>query len=129
LIMLERLLDSVILIDHFNDIAEASTFIVGLDPGKTAISVITYAEILVGFEDEAADEAKALLNHYEILSIDTLIAEKAVELRRRYGWKLPDAFQAALALHHRLKLCTRNTKDFNPRKHTFVEVPYRLKSP
>ena len=127
--MLERLLDSVILIDHFNDIAEASTFIVGLDPGKTAISVTTYAEILVGFEDEAADEAKALLNHYEILSIDTLIAEKAAELRRRYGWKLPDAFQAALALHHRLKLCTRNTKDFNPSKHTFVEVPYKLKSP
>ena len=45
--MLERLLDSVILIDHFNDIEEASTFIAGLDPGKTAISVISYAEILV----------------------------------------------------------------------------------
>ena len=126
--MLERLLDSVILIDHFNDIAEASTFIVGLDPGKTAISVITYAEILVGFEEETAEEAKVLLNHYEIFSIDALIAEKAAELRRRYGWKLPDAFQAALALHHRLKLCTRNTKDFNPKKHSFVEVPYKLKS-
>jgi hypothetical protein len=47
LIMLERLLDSVILIHHFNDIEEASTFIAGLDPGKTAISVISYAEILV----------------------------------------------------------------------------------
>jgi predicted nucleic acid-binding protein len=127
--MLERLLDSVILIDHFNDIAEASTFIAGLDPGKTAISVITYAEILVGFEVETAEEAKALLNHYEILSIDTLIAERTAELRRRYGWKLPDAFQAALALHHRLRLCTRNTKDFNPKKHSFVEVPYKLKSP
>jgi hypothetical protein len=127
--MLERLLDSVILIDHLNGIAEASTFIAGLDPGKTAISVITYAEILVGFEDETAEEAKALLNHYEILSIDTPIAEKAAELRRRYGWKLPDAFQAALALHHRLKLCTRNTKDFNPKKQSFVEVPYKLKSP
>ena len=127
--MLERLLDSVILIDHFNDIAEASTFIAGLDPGKTAISVITYAEILVGFQDEDAEDAKALLNHYEILSIDTVIAEKTAELRRRYGWKLPDAFQAALALHHRLRLCTRNTKDFNPKKHSFVEVPYRLKSP
>ena len=127
--MLERLLDSVILIDHFNDIAEASTFIAGLDPGKTAISVISYAEILVGFEEEAIEEAKALLNHYEILSIDTLIAEKAAELRRRYGWKLPDAFQAALALHHRLKLCTRNTKDFNAKKLSFVEVPYKLKSP
>jgi predicted nucleic acid-binding protein len=126
--MLERLLDSVILIDHFNDIDEASTFIDSLDPSKTAISVITYAEILVGFEDRSAEEAKALLNHYEILSIDTLIAEKTAELRRRYGWKLPDAFQAALAIHHRLKFCTRNTKDFNPKKHSFVEVPYKLKS-
>jgi hypothetical protein len=27
---------------------------------------------------------------------DTLIAEKAAELRRPYGWKLPDAFQAAI---------------------------------
>ena len=81
--MLERLLDSVILIDHFNDISEASTFIAGLNPVKTAISVITYAEILVGFEDEAAIKAKALLNHYEVLGIDTPIAEKAAELRRR----------------------------------------------
>jgi hypothetical protein len=127
--MLERLLDSVILIDHFNGIAQASTFIAGLDPGKTAISVITYAEILVGFEDETAGEAKALLNHYEILGVDVPVAEKTAELRRRYGWKLPDAFQAALALHHRLRLCTRNTKDFNPRKHSFVEVPYKLKHP
>ncbi len=126
--MLDRLLDSVILIDHFNEIPEASTFIAGLNPTKTAISVITYAEILVGFEDENADKAKALLNHYEILSIDTLIAEKAAGLRRRYGWKLPDAFQAALAIQHRLTFCTRDTKDFNPKKHSFVEIPYKLKS-
>ncbi|MCJ7785513.1 MAG: PIN domain-containing protein [Desulfobacterales bacterium] len=126
--MLERLLDSVILIDHFNNISEASTFIAGLDPAKTAMSVISYAEILVGFENETVEKAKALLNHYEVLTIDTSVAEKAAELRRRYGWKLPDAFQAALALHHHLRLCTRNTKDFDPRKHSFVEVPYKLKS-
>jgi predicted nucleic acid-binding protein len=126
--MLERLLDSVILIDHFNNISEASTFIANLDPAKTAMSVISYAEILLGFENETVEKAKALLNHYEVLTIDTPIAEKAAELRRRYGWKLPDAFQAALALHHHLRLCTRNTKDFDPRKHSFVEVPYELKS-
>jgi predicted nucleic acid-binding protein len=126
--MLERLLDSVILIDHFNNISEASTFIAGLDPVKTAISVISYAEILVGFENETVEKPKALLNHYEVLTIDTSVAEKAAELRRRYGWKLPDAFQAALALHHHLRLCTRNTKDFDPRKYSFVEVPYELKS-
>jgi predicted nucleic acid-binding protein len=126
--MLERLLDSVILIDHFNDISEASRFVAALDPRKTAISVISYAEILVGFvENEAVGKAKALLDHYEILSLDASIAEKAAELRRRYGWKLPDAFQAALAVHHHLKLCTRNTKDFDPRKHPFVEIPYQLK--
>jgi len=124
----ERLLDSVILIDHFNSIPAASTFVAGLNPAETAISVITYAEILVGFEDEAAEKAKALMAHYEILNLDKAIAEKAAALRRRYGWKLPDAFQAALAIYHHLRLCTRNTKDFNPSKHSFVEIPYELKS-
>jgi hypothetical protein len=124
--MLERLLDSVILIDHFNNISVASTFIADLNPAKTAISVISYAEMLVGFDDEAAEKAKALLAHYEILNIDKAIAEKAAALRRRYGWKLPDAFQAALALFHHLRLCTRNTKDFDPQKHSFVEIPYEL---
>ena len=122
--MPKRLLDSVILIDHFNGISQASSFIHSLDPAKTAISVITYAEILVGFEDETVEKAKALLFHYELFSIDKAIAEKAAALRRTYGWKLPDAFQAALALTHHLRLCTRNTKDFDPQKHTFVEVPY-----
>jgi len=124
--MLERLLDSVILIDHFNGVPIATAFISSIDPRKTAISVISYAEILVGLNDEGATKAKSLLNHYEILSIDPSIAEKAAELRRRYGWKLPDAFQAALALSYQIKLCTRNTKDFKPERHSFVEIPYQL---
>jgi len=124
--MLERLLDSMILIDHFNGIPKATGFISRLDPSRTAISVITYAEILVGFEEGTAREVNALLNQYHLLIIDEPIAERAAELRRRFRWKLPDAFQAALALHHHLKLCTRNTKEFNPKKHSFVEVPYEL---
>ena len=32
--MIERLLDSVILIDHFNGIPEATRFISGLDPDR-----------------------------------------------------------------------------------------------
>ena len=122
--MPERLLDTVILIDHFNGISQASAFVLGLNPANTAISVITYAEILVGFEDGTEEKVKALLSHYELLSIDRAIAEKAAALRRAYGWKLPDAFQAALALTHHLRLCTRNTKDFDPKEHAFVEVPY-----
>jgi predicted nucleic acid-binding protein len=120
------LLDSVILIDHFNGVAPASALVFSLDPAKTAISVITYAEILVGLEGEAAEKAKALLSHYEQLGIDGDIAERAALLRRAHGWKLPDAFQAALALAHNLLLYTRNTKDFNPKEHGFVVVPYVL---
>ena len=125
--MLEMLLDSVILIDHFNDEKKATRFISQLDPNRAAISVITRAEILVGFDaGEELEKTKFFLDQYTLLDIDKEIADKAAELRRKFGWKLPDAFQAALAVNYRLKLATRNTKDFNPRKHAFVKIPYRL---
>jgi predicted nucleic acid-binding protein len=124
--MLERLLDSVILIDHFNGITPATRFLTALDPDSTAISVSTLAEILVGLDIEATGKVRPLLEQFRILSIDPPVAEKAADLRRRFGWKLPDAFQAALALHHHIRLVTRNTRDFNPRKHSFVEVPYKV---
>jgi predicted nucleic acid-binding protein len=122
--MLDRLLDSVILIDHFNGITAASEYLAGLASTRTAISVITRAEILVGFEKTAAERAKELLDEFQLLGIDGGTADRAAELRRNFGWKLPDAFQAALALQYNIKLVTRNTKDFDPKKHRFVEVPY-----
>ena len=125
--MPEMLLDSVILVDHFNNIKKATRFIADLDPNEAAISVITRAESLIGFEiEEALEKAKFLLDRYTLLIIDREIADSTAELRRAFGWKLPDVFQAALALHHKLKFATRNTEEFNPRKHTFVEIPYRL---
>ena len=125
--MIEWLLDSVILIDHFNNKKKATRFLSGLDPNKTAISVITRAEILVGFEGEKEREkAKFLLDQFTLLIIDKEVADKAAELRRKFGWKLPDALQSAIALNHKIKLATRNTKDFNPGKHTFVKIPYHL---
>ena len=67
-----------------------------------------------------------LLDQYILLNLDKTAADTAARLRKEEGWKLPDAFQAALAQLHNTKLCTRNTSDFNPKKHTFVEVPYTL---
>ncbi len=55
--MLERLLDSVILIDHFNSVPQATEFILALDPEKTAISVISYAEIMTGLDEEGGAES------------------------------------------------------------------------
>ena len=124
--MLERLLDSVILIDHLNGVPQATEFILALDPETTAISVISYAEILTGLDEEGGRKARPLLQSFKMLEIDAAVAEKAAVLRRQHGWKLPDAFQVAIAILHDVKLYTRNTKDFNPQKHSFVEIPYIL---
>ena len=125
--MLKKLLDSVILIDHFNSVPQATKFILALDPEETAISVISYAEILTGLDEAGGLKARPLLQSFEMLEIDAVVAETAAVLRRQYGWKLPDAFQAAIAIIHDIKLCTRNTKDFNPQKHSFAEIPYTYK--
>ena len=124
--VIERLIDSVILIDHLNGIEKATRFIAKLDPLETAISVITRAEILTGLDEDQQAEVISLLDQYQLLIINKPIADLAANLRRKYGWKLPDAFQAALAQNHKVKLSTRNTKDFNPQKHDFVEIPYTV---
>jgi predicted nucleic acid-binding protein len=122
--MIKRLLDSVILIDHLNGIDKATRFILKLQPEQTAISVITRAEILAGLEEEDKKVVVELLDQYKLLIIDQSVADMAADLRRVHRWKLPDAFQAALALHHKIKLTTRNTKDFDPKKVDFIEIPY-----
>ncbi len=122
---MKQLLDSVVLIDHFNGVAEATEYLSGC-AGDTAISVITRAEVLAGFDRPAARKAKRLLDAFPTLDIDQPVADLAAALRRQHGWKLPDAFQAALAQQHGLKLVTRNVRDFPPKRFGFVVVPYIL---
>ena len=124
--MIERLIDSVILIDHLNGIDKATNFVFRLDPDKTAISVITRAEILVGIDETQEVFVKSFLDQYRLLIIDRTISDLCAKLRKEHGWKLPDAFQAALAQHHKIKLTTRNTKDFDPKKLDFIEIPYSI---
>lgn len=120
------LLDSVILIDHFNGIEQATAYVDGLGE-EACISVVTRAEVLVGFsKGETLRRARSVLDALPLLSIVRSDADKAARLRRRYGWKLPDAFQAALAQRHGLTLATRNTRDFDPDVHAFVDIPYRV---
>ena len=119
------LADSVILIDHFNGRAAATEYLSQMQ-GKIAISVITRAEVLAGFEGKERQLARRLLDRLPTLIIDRTIADRAATLRRRYRWKMPDALQAAVATHHKLKLATRDTDDFPPRRYRFVVVPYTL---
>jgi len=124
--VVEFLLDSVILIDHFNDISPATTYLREVED-NAAISVVTRAEVLTGFDADSREE-KELLDEFPLLEITKPVADLAAVLRREHGWKLPDAFQAAVAQHHDLKLATRNTRDFPPARHGFVVVPYALEA-
>ena len=120
-----RLLDSVILIDHFNGIDAATRFIASEHQG-IALSPITRAEVLTGFDEDVLPSARGLLDRFPTLPVTATEADLAASLRRSEGWRLPDALQAALALTHGLRLVTRNTKDFPSTRYDFVEVPYTV---
>lgn len=119
------LLDSVIVIDHLNGI-DAATRYLAEHGSDCALSVITRAEVLAGFDDAHATLAQELLDLFPALPITTEIADLAARLRRSERWKLPDALQAAVAMHHALVLVTRNTRDFRSAGALTVVVPYAL---
>ncbi len=120
------LLDSAVLIDHLRGIAPASAWLRGLREGEAVISVITRAEVLAGGADGEVLAAFELCEQFACLPLTKETADQAADLRRTNGWKLPDAFQAALAIDHGLKLVTRNSKDFSEKKHAFALIPYKL---
>lgn len=122
---MKLLLDSVILIDHFNGVTAATRYLADHHT-DAAISVNTRAEVLTGFEPRTAAKAVQFLDCFRTLAIDQATADLAATLRREHGWKLPDAFQAAIAQQRGLKLVTRNQRDFPPQRHRFVIIPYHL---
>lgn len=119
------LIDSVIVIDHLNGI-EAATEFLRSTGAEGMLSVITRAEVLSGVARADLPLVKRLLDRFQTLEITAAVGNRAARLRRRNGWKLPDALQAALAIEHRLLLATRNTRDFAPKRFRFVRIPYRV---
>lgn len=121
------LLDSVILIDRLNHIPQAEAFITK-HHRTTHISVITRSEVLVGCNERVFHTVERMLDFFPTLTVTASVADSAALLRQRYGWKLPDALQAAIALEHDLLLVTRNDKDFDAKQLDFVLTPYTLET-
>lgn len=103
----------------------AATSYLSAHQSEAAVSVITRAEVLTGFEARAARKAARFLDCFPTLGIDQATADLGAVLRRKHG-RLPDAFQAAIARQHGLRLVTRNSRDFPPERHRFVVIPYRV---
>ena len=119
------LLDSVIVIDHFNGVRPATEFLAE-NGSDCALSVITRAESLAGLDTATEPLALKLLDAFPTLPITREIADRAARLRRTERWKLPDALQAAVAIQHGLALVTRDTGDFKAAGELKVLIPYRL---
>ena len=120
------LFDSVILIDILNTKPQAKKWLSSVQEDRIAISVVTMSEVLVGTKDNEISVVMDALGRLPCLPIVVSTAELAAKLRQQYRFKLLDAYQAALAIEHKLTLVTRNTKDFNPKIHPFVKIPYSL---
>jgi len=101
------LVDSVIMIDHFNGMPAATEYLSDMQ-GKLAISIITRAEVLTGFEGKDWQLARCR-------SRGNTTAPKSLEDTRCFASRTCGVSQ--------IKLATRDTDDFPPKRYCFVIVP------
>ena len=108
------LLDTCILIDYLNGIPPAAD-IVKEYTGSSAISVITWMEVMVGafrLDHEKQQMTRRFLARFTPLPVGEAVAELAAAIRAQRGIKLPDAIIDATAQVENRLLFTRNVKDF-----------------
>ncbi|MBT2795364.1 type II toxin-antitoxin system VapC family toxin [Paraburkholderia strydomiana] len=121
--MVKALFDTNILIDYLNGVGAAKKELARYE--YRAISAITWMEVLVGASAEEDAAIRAWLDSFDVIAVDSAIANRAVEIRRTKKIRLPDAIVWASAQVHSLLLVSRNTKDF-PADEPGVRVPYKI---
>lgn len=83
-----------------------------LPDGEYAISVITEMELLSypPLDAESERNVRAFISSIERIGLSDEIIQSAIDLRRRYGLKLPDAIIASTACVSAARLLTNDTK-------------------
>ncbi|KWE19089.1 twitching motility protein PilT [Burkholderia cepacia] len=121
--MVKALFDTNILIDYLGGVESARAELGRYD--YRAISTISWMEVLAG--TSAQDEApiRAWLSSFDVIALDSPVANRAVAIRKERRIRLPDAIVWASAQVNGLLLVSRNTKDF-PATEPGVRVPYKL---
>ena len=104
--MADLLVDTDVFIDHLKGVARLPR-----RQSNLAYSIVTRAELFAGPEHQLP-VARRLLGSLEEVPVDRRIAERAGEIRRDAGIRLPDALIAATALVRELPLRTRNRDVF-----------------
>jgi predicted nucleic acid-binding protein len=122
------LLDTNILIYYFADEIPPKELETIEDIFKTSfyISVITRIEFL-GWKkhtEKGYEKAKEFISFSKVIYLTKKIADKAINIRREYRIKLPDAVIAATASSKNLTLVTRNDDDFRDIQYLEIYNPF-----
>lgn len=122
------LLDTNILIYYFADEIPPKELETIEDIFKTSfyISVITRIEFL-GWKkhtEKGYEKAKEFISFSKVIYLTKKIADRAIDIRREYRIKLPDAVIAATASSKNLTLVTRNDDDFRDIQYLEIYNPF-----
>lgn len=115
--------DTNIVIDALNGVEQADSEYGRYE--RVLISIVTWMEALVGADGDDTELRDFLGTRFEIVPLDSVTAENAVQLRRKHHMRLPDAIIWGTAKTHDAILVTRNVKDFHPDLDG-IRVPYTL---
>ena len=82
------------------------------------ISIITKIEFLswsrLNEDVKLEEKARAFVSYATLFDLNDQVAQKTIEIRRKFKTKTPDAIIAATALVHDMSIVTNNTSDFEP---------------
>jgi hypothetical protein len=116
--------DTNILIDLLNGSIEANSEVGRYS--RVAISRINWIEVLTGVRDaEDQDRVESLLAFFEMIELDEAVSRRAIELRKQYRLKVPDAIVLASAKLGDSILVTRDVDGF-PTDDPGIRVPYEI---
>ncbi|KAK44822.1 twitching motility protein PilT [Caballeronia jiangsuensis] len=121
--MVRALFDTNILIDYLLGIAAARIEIERYE--ERSISIVTLMEVLVGAAPDNESSLRAWLATFDLVPLDTAVANLAIGIRKKSRIKLPDAIVWASAQSVNALLVSRNSKDFPP-DDPGVRMPYQL---
>lgn len=120
------LIDTNIAIDYLNNkLPEVAAD--ELDKDTLCISVITRMELLAwrGANAEDLNIIEKFIGSAIVHDLEEQIIIKAIEIRKNYSVKLPDAIIAATSLVHGYTLVTRNVSDFKKIRGIKLLNPWR----
>ena len=109
---MQYLLDTNIIIYYLNDDKKAIEFI-DTNIKVSAISSITYLEILVfSYDEEEDQQVRDFLEFFKIYDVEREVLDIAINTYRRKKVKMADNIIGSTAKLYDLTLVTRNVDDF-----------------